>query len=231
MPPELDPARRDELIKLHTPLVTALVGRFRFCGQEREDLQQIGMMGLLRAIRNFDESRGLCFSTYAVPVILGEIRRYLRDDGPIKVSRSLKEAYLKLRAAETRLEQRNGEAPTISELCEETGLSRETALQALEGGARPLSLETPIGEGTALTLADTVPTAETTDQTDLLALREGIGALGVTERRIVVLRYFYDRTQQQTAEALGMTQVQVSRKEKKILQTLRARFLQDEASG
>lgn len=212
------------LVREHARLVTSLVGRFSGAGQEFEDLYQVGMMGLLRAIRNFDKERGVCFSTYAVPVILGEIRRFLRDDGAIKVSRTLKENYLCLRRAETALANRNGTSPTLSELCAETGLSREEILQALEGVSRPVSLESPVGEDGNLSLGDTVPEQESIDTLDRLALKEGISRLPPLERKIITLRYFYSRTQQQTAEVLGLSQVQVSRKEKKILHLLRQQF-------
>lgn len=214
----------DRLMREHARLVTSLAARFLYSGQEFEDLCQVGMMGLLRAVRNFDSERGVCFSTYAVPVILGEIRRFLRDDGSIKVSRTVKENYIRLRRAEQTLANRTGESPTLSELCKETGLSREDALQALEGASRPVSLEHPVGEEGNLSLGDTVPEQESIDRFDLLALKEGISDLPPRERQIITLRYFYSRTQQQTAEVLGMTQVQVSRKEKKILQVLRKQF-------
>ena len=212
------------MVEENTPLVTSLAARFLYSGQEFEDLCQVGMLGLLRAVRNFDRSRGLCFSTYAVPVILGEIRRYLRDDGSVKVSRTVKENYIRLRRAEQALSRRLDASPTLSELCDETGLSREEVLQAMEGAARPVSLETPVGDEGNLSLGDTVPLVESIDAVDRLALKEGISSLPPLERQIVTLRYFYARTQQQTADALGLTQVQVSRKEKKILQTLRRGF-------
>lgn len=212
------------LIKEHARLVTSLAARFLYSGQEFDDLCQVGMMGLLRAVRNFDSQRGVCFSTYAVPVILGEIRRFLRDDGSIKVSRTVKENYIRLRRAEQSISNRTGASPTLSELCGETGLSREDALQALEGASRPVSLESPVGDEGNLSLGDTVPERESIDRFDLLALKEGISSLPAQDRRIITLRYFYSRTQQQTAEALGLTQVQVSRREKKILQSLRLQF-------
>lgn len=214
----------NRLIQQHSRLVTTLAGRFLASGQEFDDLYQVGMMGLLRAVRNFDPGRGVCFSTYAVPVILGEIRRFLRDDGSVKVSRTVKENYVRIRRAETELSNRTGASPTLSELCAETGLRREEVLQALEGAARPVSLESPVGDDGSLSLGDTVPEKESIDKIDLLALKEGISRLPAQERQIITLRYFYSRTQQQTAEALGMTQVQVSRKEKKILQALRTSF-------
>lgn len=221
---ELPSQTEARLIQQHARLVTTLAGRFLASGQEFDDLYQIGMMGLLRAVRNFDPERGVCFSTYAVPVILGEIRRFLRDDGAVKVSRTIKENYLRIRRAETEFSNRTGASPTLSELCTETGLRREDILQALEGVARPVSLESPVGEDGSLCLGDTVPEKETIDRLDLFALKEGISNLPPIERKIITLRYFYARTQQQTADALGMTQVQVSRKEKKILQILRSGF-------
>lgn len=214
----------ERLMQQHARLVTSLVSRFLASGQEFDDLYQVGMMGLLRAIRNFDSDRGVCFSTYAVPVILGELRRFLRDDGSVKVSRTIKENYLKIRRAEQDFSNRTGASPTLSELCAETGLSREEILQALEGVARPVSLEAPVTEDGSLSLGDTVPEKQSVDPWDLFALKEGISSLPPTERQIVTLRYFYARTQQQTADALGMTQVQISRKEKKILQALRKNF-------
>ena len=218
----------EQLIQTHAKLVSALAGRFLYSGQEFEDLYQVGMVGLLRAVRNFDVSRGLCFSTYAVPVILGEIRRYLRDDGVIKVSRSLKENYVLLRRAEQRLTKQNGVAPTLSELCRETNLTREEILQATEAGTRPLSLESPLGEDGNLLLGDTVPAEDQEGLLDTLELKEGISRLDPKDRQLILLRYYYARTQQQTAEAMQMTQVQVSRREKKILQCLRERMLDSE---
>ena len=212
------------MVEENTPLVTSLAARFLYSGQEFEDLCQVGMLGLLRAVRNFDRSRGLCFSTYAVPVILGEIRRYLRDEGSVKVSRTLKENYIRIRRAEQTLSHRLGVSPALSEVCEETGLSREEVFRAMEGASKPVSLESPVGEDGNLSLGDTVPLTESIDTVDRLALKEGISSLPPLERQIVTLRYFYARTQQQTADALGLTQVQVSRKEKKILSHLRRGF-------
>ncbi len=221
---ELPSQTEARLLQQHARLVTTLAGRFLASGQEFDDLYQVGMMGLLRAIRNFDSKRGVCFSTYAVPVILGEIRRFLRGDSSVKVSRTIKENYLRIRRTETDFANRTGTSPTLSELCAETGLCREEILQALEGVAKPISLEAPVGEDGSISLGDTVPEKESIDQFDLFALKEGICRLDAKERQIITLRYFYSRTQQQTADALGMTQVQVSRKEKKILQSLRAGF-------
>lgn len=219
--PEQTEAR---LMETHGRLVSSLVGRFAASGQEYEDLHQVGMMGLLRALRNFDPLRGVCFSTYAVPVILGEIRRHLRDDGYLKVSRTVKENYLRLRRAEGELTRAMGASPTLSEVCAAAGLSREEALQAMEGASRPVSLETPVDQEGSLSLGDTVPDSAEADPTELLALKESISSLPPRDRQIITLRYFQSLTQQQTAQALSMTQVQVSRREKKILQALRERL-------
>ncbi len=224
LPGETSDQTEARLLNRHARLVTSLAGRFLSSGQDFEDLYQVGMMGLLRAVRNFDADRGVCFSTYAVPVILGEIRRFLRDDSPIKVSRTVKENYLRLRRAEQQWISIRGESPTLSQLSEETGLSREEILQAMEGTAKPVSLESPVGDEGNLSLADTVEEVQSIPQIDLLALKEGISNLPPLERKIITFRYFYSRTQQQTAEALGLTQVQVSRKEKKILLALRQNF-------
>ncbi len=224
LPGETKAQTEARLAETHSRLVTALAGRFVASGQEFEDLYQVGMMGLLRAIRNFDAGRGLCFSTYAVPVILGETRRYLRDDGAVKVSRTVKENYFRIRRAETELSNETGASPSLSEIGAATGLSREEILQALEGASRPISLETPVGDEGNLSLGDTVPKTDPIDPIDLLTLKESISRLGPKERQIVTLRFFHARTQQQTADALGMTQVQISRKEKKILQALRQDF-------
>ena len=215
--------REERAVREHARLVSSLASRFLYSGKEFEDLYQVGMVGLLRAVRTFDESRGLAFSTYAVPVILGEIKRYLRDDGAIHAGRGLKEKYRILQKADRELSVLLGRSPTLSELSSETGLSREEILQATEANAEVLSLEAPVGDGT-LTVADSVPDSRTPDPTDLLALKDGLSRLSGEERKIITLRYVYSKTQQQAGEMLGMTQVQISRKEKKILEKLRKEF-------
>lgn len=211
----------ERMVRENARLVSSLAGRFLSCGKEYEDLYQVGMIGLLRAVRNFDEARGVCFSTYAVPVIVGEIRRYLRDDSPLHTGRGLKEKYRLLQKTERELSVCLGRSPTLSELSEETGLSREEILQATEANAEVLSLEAPVGD-TGLALGDGVPDEREGDPVDRLALKDGISRLSARERQIVTLRYVYGKTQQQTAALLSMTQVQVSRCEKKIMARLRA---------
>ena len=218
---QTDSAPEARLMQEHARLVTMLAGRFLYTGKEFDDLYQVGMMGLLRAVRNFDADRGVCFSTYAVPVILGEIRRFLRDDTPLRVGRGLKEQYALLQRAQRELTGILGRDPVLSELEERTGLSREEILRAIEANAAPVSLDAPLNEDGDLTVGDGVPDPSASDAVERFALKESVARLSVRDRQIITLRYVCAKTQQQTAEALGMTQVQVSRREKKILEQLR----------
>lgn len=223
---EGDKRAREQLVRENMGLVYAAVSRFagrRGC--EREDLIQIGSIGLLKAIDRFDLSYEVCFSTYAVPMIVGEIRRFLRDDGMVRVSRSLKEEAVLVWRAREELERRNGREPTMAEIAECAGLSPGEVVLAQEAVAEVESLNRPIGDGdgTQLVLADRL--MDQRDETEALLNRMLAGQLlrllKEEERRLIELRYFEDQTQVQTADALGMTQVQVSRAEKRILRKLR----------
>lgn len=208
---------RDEFIAANLPLVHSLANRFRGRGIEYEELFSAGSVGLVKAYDNFDESRGLCFSTYAVPVILGEIRRLFRDGGAVKMSRSLKE--LSLRAARARDElSKNGAEPTIGEIADYLGVPPEDAAEAVAAGLPPVSL-TSAEDGGEYDLPDESCESSLIDK---LALRQCLAELAEEDRRLIILRYFRDQTQSQTAAVLGMTQVQVSRRERKILDNLRA---------
>lgn len=208
---------RDEFIAANLPLVHSLANRFRGRGIDYEELFSAGSLGLVKAYDNFDASRGLCFSTYAVPVILGEIKRLFRDGGAVKMSRSLKE--LSLRAARARDElSKSGAEPTVGELAEYLGVSPEEAAEAVAAGLPPVSL-TAADDGGEFDLPE--PSRES-ELIDKLALRQCLSELGERDRRLIILRYFRSMTQSQTAALLGMTQVQVSRRERKILDDLRA---------
>lgn len=213
-------ARRDEFIESNLPLVHALAGRFRGRGIEYDELFAAGSMGLVKAYDNFDESRGLCFSTYAVPVILGEIRRLFRDGGTIRVSRSLKE--LSMKAARVREEfLSQGKEPRISDIARRLGISEEAAAEAVCAGLPPISLTPDDDEGQT-----DLPVSSGEDRLiDLLALRQSLSELCEEDRRLIYLRYFQNRTQCKTAEIMGMTQVQVSRRERKILADLREKLV------
>ncbi len=204
----------------------------KFCGRgcEYEDLVQIGTIGMLKAIRSFDLERGTAFSTYAVPLILGEIRRHLRDDGPIKVGRAVKKLGAELMREQTRIIAETGKEPHISELAEICGVSPEEAAAALDAISPVASLSDSRGEdGDGLCLYDRIPDGdgllEIEHARDRIALGQAIRLLPPLWRQIIVLRYFKDMTQQKTAESLGLTQVKVSREEKKIVEFLRAELM------
>ena len=213
----------ERLTELNMGLVTSVAMRFRGRGAESEDLVQIGSIGLLKAIRSFDPTRGFAFSTYAVPLIIGEIRRFLRDDGLVKVGRSLKRTgALLMKEREAYLAQ-FGEEPRMEELAKRVGLSPEEAAAALDASAPVRSLTEPIGEDD-FSLEDVIPDREDGigKLLERMALAEVIGKLPPLWRRIIALRYFRECSQQQTADALGLTQVKISREEKKICAELRS---------
>lgn len=200
----------------------------KFCGRgcEYEDLVQIGTIGMLKAIRSFDLERRTAFSTYAVPLIVGEIRRYLRDDGPIKVGRAIKKLGANLMREQSKIIAETGKEPHISELAERCGVSPEEAAAALDAISPVASLSESRGDdGEGFCLYDRIPDSdgllEIEHARDRIALAQAIRLLPPLWRQIVVLRYFKDMTQQKTAQALGLTQVKVSREEKKIVEFLR----------
>lgn len=194
--------------------------RFRGRGIEYDDLYGAGCVGLMKAARGFDESRGLKFSTYAVPVILGEIKRLFRDGGSIHVSRSVRELSLRLGRLRDAFSAQHGRDPTVDELCKLSGESYDSVLEALEAGRQPMSLTVVTEDG--VDEAD-VPVESSEQQIlDRLSLRRALNKLDERDRQLIFLRYFRDCTQVETAAALGMTQVQVSRREKKLLAAMRA---------
>lgn len=224
-----DKAARDLVITENVGLVWSIVRRFLGRGHEAEDLFQIGSIGLMKAIDKFDMSYDVKFSKYAVPMITGEIKRFLRDDGMIKVSRSIKETAGKIRMVRSELEKQNGREPTLEEICVSLQLGKEEVVLALESGAEVESLYKTIyqGDGNAIYLMDKIEFMEDESDTMInhLALKEVMESLEDKERDIITLRYFKDKTQTEIASVLGISQVQVSRLEKKILRTMRERML------
>ncbi|ABX40865.1 RNA polymerase, sigma 28 subunit, FliA/WhiG family [Lachnoclostridium phytofermentans ISDg] len=224
-----DKVARDRVVTENVGLVWSIVRRFMGRGHEAEDLFQIGSIGLMKAIDKFDLSYDVKFSTYAVPMITGEIKRFLRDDGMIKVSRSLKETAGKIRLMRETLESKNGREPTIEEIGEALELAKEEVVMALESGAEVESLYKTIyqGDGNAIFLIDKIEqTDDASDEMiDHMALREVMDSLDEKEKDIIRLRYFKDKTQTEIAKQLGISQVQVSRLERKILRTMRERML------
>ena len=211
---------RDEFIEKNLPLVHSLANRFRGRGIEYEELYSAGCVGLVKACDNFDESRNLKFSTYAVPVILGEIKRLFRDGGAIKMSRSLKELSMKAARAHDELSA-DGKIPTVSEIAAKIGASEEDVSEAISAGQPPVSL-TCGEDGTELSIPAESKEAALIDR---LALRQCLNALSDEDRALIIMRFFRNKTQAETAKLLGYTQVGVSRRERKILEDLREKLI------
>ena len=216
---------RAQLVEENTGLVWCIVKRYFNRGVEAEDLFQIGTIGLLKAIDKFDLKYEVKFSTYAVPMIVGEIKRFLRDDGMIKVSRSLKELAYRGYLCQEALGKKLGREPCITEVGAEMQVEPEELVQAFEATGELESLHKPIyrKDGQELTLADKLasPAEETEEVLNHMFLKELLASLNKEERRLIYLRYFAERTQSQVGEELGISQVQVSRMEKKILKSMR----------
>jgi len=223
-----DKKARETLVEENMGLVYTIVRRFMGRGIEMEDLVQIGCIGLIKAIDKFDCSFEVRFSTYAVPMIAGEIKRFLRDDGMIKVSRYLKETAWKAYLAREELEKRLGKEPTVAEVSEELGVPAEEIILAMESAAEVESLYKTIyqGDGNAIFLMDRIEEKENKNEVLLnhMVLKDVLESLEEKEQKLIRMRYFEEKTQNQVAAALSMTQVQVSRMEKKILQKMRGRF-------
>lgn len=220
-----DEKARAQLVEENTGLVWCIVKRFYNRGAEAEDLFQVGSIGLLKAIDKFDMSYEVRFSTYAVPMITGEIKRFLRDDGMIKVSRSLKELAYKAYLCKERLQEQFGREPTVSEIAEHLEVDREELAMALDASSDIESLHKPIyqKEGQEIRLMDKLPEKEGGEDQILnhMLLKQLLEYLDKEERQLIYLRYFANQTQSQVGEELGISQVQVSRLEKKILKRMR----------
>ena len=206
-------------------LIWCMVKKFSGRGIENDDLFQIGAIGLSKAICKFDTSFDVEFSTYAVPMILGEMRRFLRDDGIIKVSRSLKETAMKARMAAERISLQKGEEATLTEIASELNCEVGEITIALEATAEPESIFKSIHEGDSspVLLIDKISTGENKEGEiiDLICLREEIKKLPPRERQILMLRFYKEKTQSEVAKIMGLSQVQISRIEKKVLSNLK----------
>ena len=219
-----DRAASERLIAENTGLVWAVAKRFFGRGVEPDDLFQLGCVGFLKAVQGFDTAYGTRFSTYAVPKIAGEIRRFLRDDGAVKVSRSLKERAALIRAAREKLTRELDREPALSELCERTGLSPEELAAAESATGSAQSLQRQSGEE-GLSLAQVLTAGNPEEELiERIALRQAIAGLGERDRLVIELRYFHGLTQERISRIIGVSQVQVSRIEKKALGQLRQFF-------
>lgn len=211
----------EQVLQENNGLIWSVVRRYYGRGVEPDDLYQLGCLGFLKAVQGFDPEFGTQFSTYAVPKIAGEIRRFLRDDGPVKVSRGLKERGNSIRGSRSRLLAELGREPTLSELAEDTGLSPEE-IAAAETAVEPVvSLQAETGEN-GLTLEGMLTNGGEEDGlVERLALRTAVAALPEREQQVLLLRYYRGMTQVQTARVVGVSQVQVSRLERRALERLR----------
>ena len=210
----------EQVLEENNGLIWSVVRRYYGRGVEPEDLYQLGCLGFLKAVQGFDFDYGTCFSTYAVPKIAGEIRRFLRDDGAVKVSRGLKERSISVRGVRARLCGELGREPALSELAEATGMTAEDIAQVELATDAPESLQRETADG--LTLEGMLGTdAPEEGMVERIALRESIDQLPEKERMTILLRYFKGLTQEQTARILGVSQVQVSRLERRGLKRLR----------
>lgn len=225
-----DKAARDGLVQENMGLVYMVAKRFADRGVETEELIQIGAIGLIKAVDKFDPAMGFTFSTYAVPLIMGEIRRFLRDDSMIHVSRRLKEYARKIAIIRENIKKSENREPTIEELCEQTGLPREDLVAAMESVYDVESISQPVGgageDARTLTIEDQLEDKEHFEAPVLnrIALTQAMEELEEKEARLIRLRFVEEQTQTQVAHALGMNQVAVSRLEKKILIKMRRKL-------
>lgn len=220
-----DKEARDTLFEENTGLIYSVARRFLGRGVEMEDLFQIGSIGLLKAVDKFDPAFEVRFSTYAIPMILGELKRFFRDDGMIKVSRSIKENQHKVYLAREQIEKELGREPSLKEIAETIGMPPEEVAMTMDSAAEVESLYKTVyqSEGTDISLIDKIPEKENAEEHLLnrIFLEEILGKLESSDRKLIYMRYFQDMTQTQVAERLGVSQVQVSRMEKRILEKLR----------
>lgn len=220
-----DKEARDTLFEENTGLIYSVARRFLGRGVEMEDLFQIGSIGLLKAVDKFDPAFEVRFSTYAIPMILGELKRFFRDDGMIKVSRSIKENQHRVYLAREKIEKELGREPSLKEIAEMLGMPPEEVAMTLDSAAEVESLYRTVyqSEGTDISLIDKIPEKENAEEHLLnrIFLEEILGKLESSDRKLIYMRYFQDMTQTQVAERLGVSQVQVSRMEKRILGKLR----------
>ena len=208
---------RQELINGNLRLVLSVIQKFTSRGENMDDLFQVGCIGLIKSVDNFDISQNVRFSTYAVPMIIGEIRRYLRDNSPVRVSRSIKDTAYKAMQVKERLMAKNQEEPTVSEIAKELGLPTEEVVIALESIVSPMSLYDPIysdGGDTIYVLDQLGDNNDDSNWLGEISLRESIKSLSERERNILSLRFMQGKTQMEVSEEIGISQAQVSRLEK-----------------
>ena len=214
------------LLENNSLLIKSIIRRFKNKGVEYDDLYQLGCVGFLKAIKNFDEKFGVVFSTYAVPMIAGEIKRYMRDNGAIKVSRTLKILANKINRFIDAYQTEHNDSPEVDTIARHFGITEEEVVVALDSARMPLSIFDKFDdEDDGQELLDKIPYADNEDKVlNKIQLSEALGKLNERERKIIILRYYRDKTQSEIAETLGVSQVQVSRLENKIIEKIRLKF-------
>lgn len=225
-----DEQAKEQVVKDNLGLVWSIVHRFKNSYYDKEDLFQIGCIGLMKAINHFDPSYDVQFSTYAVPIIMGEIKRYFRDDGTIKVSRSLKELNIKVTKAKESLQNENGQEPTVEQVAKYLDVDVQDVVEAIDSSYYPTSLNEPIYEkdGSTISMEDRIIDKRDQMWFEKIALEMEMEKLDEKEKMIIYMRYQLDYNQDAIAKRLGISQVQVSRLEKKIVTKLRTRLKDNE---
>lgn len=219
-----DSSARDQLINGNLKLVLSVIQRFQNRGENPDDLFQVGVIGLIKAIDNFNIDLGLKFSTYAVPMIIGELRRYLRDYNPVRVSRSLKDTAYKAMHAKEKLTRELDREPTIDEITKELGMERSAVVMALEAIVDPISLQEPVytdGGDTIYVMDQIGDRSDDNDWLEEIMFKEALNSLNVREKNILMLRFFQGKTQVEVANEIGISQAQVSRLEKGALSRIK----------
>ena len=220
-----DESAMETITTINTPLVRSMSKRFSNC-IDKEDILQIGYIGLIKAVKGFDPSFGVKFSTYAVPLILGEIKRYIRDDGAVKVSRSVKELRHRIIAFNNDFSIKTGREATVSEICQGVNCNEEAVIDAIASGHMLISLEqsVPGADGNSDCLLNHIEAKKEHDWIDIIQLRDCLADLSDDEKQIISMRYYSNLTQSVIAEKMGLSQVQVSRIESKIIKKLRCKM-------
>lgn len=216
---------KSALIEQNSPLIKSVIRRYRNKGVDYDDLYQLGCIGFLKAIRNFSADFGVKFSTYAVPMIAGEVKRFLRDDGYIKVSRSVKSLAGKIAYFVESYKNTHNDSPDIQTIARELGVEPQEAAFALDSAKFPVSLYDKADDEHSQSLMDKIASKETVeDNIDKIVLKDAIAGLDEREKKIILLRYYRDKTQSEVARVLNVSQVQISRLENKILEKLKRTF-------
>lgn len=215
----------EQLIVLNTPLVKSIIRRFKGRGVEYDDLFQLGCVGLLKAIKNFSINFDVCFSTYAVPMIIGEIKRYLRDDGYIKVSRAIKSLSYKINLFSEQFKLKNNTNPSVEEIAKEFSITPQEVVFAMDSMLCPISIYEKSDEESGLSVGDKIADKfSIEEEIEKLAIKDAISKLDEREQKIIFLRFYRDKTQSEVAKILNVSQVQVSRLENKIIEKLKKNF-------